>query len=73
MAGWRALGRSRSATSAGWEDDPGIEGDDPLWRGEQRVDVDLGDARLLGHELAEPDQQRGEHVEVDRLAAANAT
>ena len=54
------------------EDDARVEGDDPLRRGQQRVDVDLGDARLLRDELAEPDEERGEHVLVDGLAAADA-
>ena len=48
------------------QDDPGVERDQPLGRGEQRVDVDLRDPALLDDEQAEPHQQLLQGVEVDR-------
>ena len=53
------------------EDDPGVEGDDSLRRGEERVDIDLRDPRLLGDELTEADEERSENVDVDRSTAAD--
>ena len=52
--------------------DPRVERDEPLRRGEQRVDVDLADPALLDDELAEPDEQLLEGVEVDRRRPADA-
>ena len=72
MAGSRAAAGRGLGDVGRVEDDPRVEGDDPLGRGEQRVDVDLGDPRLLGDELAEADEERGEHVDVDRPPAADA-
>ena len=54
------------------EHDAGIERDQALRRGEQRVDVDLLDPALFDDELAEADQQLVERGEVDRRAAADA-
>ena len=54
------------------QDDAGVERQQPLGRGQQRVDVDFLDPALLDHELAEADQQLLERGQVDRLAAAHA-
>ena len=54
------------------QDHPGVERDEVIGGGEQRVDVDFLDPRLLGHELAEADHDFFERGEVHRLAAAHA-
>ena len=54
------------------QDDAGVERDQAIGRGEQRVDVDLFDPALLDDQLAEADDQGIERVEVDGFAAAHA-
>ena len=47
-------------------------GRDPLGRGEQRIDIDLLDPRLLDDQLAEPHQELLKRGQVDRRPAADA-
>ena len=60
------LGRS------GMQHDARVERQQALGRGQQRVDVDLLDPRLLDHELAEADEQLFQAGEVHRRAATHA-
>ena len=54
------------------QDHPGVQRDQPLGRGEQRVDVDLLDPRLLDHQPTEPDQQPLQRAQIDgRVTAAD--
>jgi hypothetical protein len=53
------------------EDDPRVERDQALRRGEQRVDVELADPALLDDELAEADEELLQLVQVHALAAAD--
>ena len=48
---------------------PGIEGNDTGGIREQRVDVELADLRLIGGELAEPDQDLDDRVDIRRWLA----
>ncbi len=54
------------------ERDARVEGEQSLGRGEQRVDVDLGDPALLDDEQAEADEQLLQRGGVDRPPAADA-
>ncbi len=54
------------------EHDARVERDQPLRRGEQRIDVDLGNAPLLGDQHAEAHQQLLERCAVDRPPAPYA-
>ena len=53
-------------------DHPRVQRQQPLRRGEQRVDVDLLDPALLDDQVAEPDQELLERGQVHRRAAAHA-
>ena len=55
--GWPAAAASSSVTSGSCSDDAGVEGDQAVWRGQQRVDVDLLDPALLDDQLAEAHEQ----------------
>ena len=54
------------------QDDAGVEGDEVIAGGKERVDVNFLDPALFGDELAEADHELFEGGEVHRLAAAHA-
>jgi hypothetical protein len=54
------------------KDDTGVEGEEVVRRGEQRIDIDLLEDRLLHHKLAEAHDQTLQHGEVHRRATADA-
>ena len=45
---------------------------DPIRRGQQRIDLDAADPALLGHQVAEADQQLFEFAQVHRRQTAGA-
>ncbi len=69
MAGRGSLS---SAISGTVEDNARVQGHDPFRRGQQRVDVDLPDPRLLHNHLAEPHHEFFEASQINRLASADS-
>ena len=54
------------------DDNPGVQRQEPLGRGEQGIDVDLLDPLLLDDKLAEPDHELIEGGDIDRPAATDS-
>ena len=52
--------------------DASVEGDQPLTRNQQRIDLDFMNPRLLHHELAELNQDPFESGQVRRVSATNS-
>ncbi len=75
LGGIRADGGARQLVRSDFrpvQDHAGVQRDQPLGRGEHRINVDLLDPRQLDHQPAEPDQQPLQRAQIDGTATADS-